>query len=63
MTSDSDPTFLPQSAGVGDQLSATAKLVRAMGGELVGQSFLIELGFLRGREKLHGPNVHAVLEF
>ena len=30
----------------------TAKLVRAMGGQLVGQSFLIEIGFLRGREKL-----------
>jgi len=47
----------------GGTAAATAKLVRAMGGELVGQSFLIELGFLGGRELLSGPNVHTVLKF
>ena len=47
----------------GGTAAATAKLVRAMGGELVGQSFLIEIAFLAGRDKLDGPNVHAVIEF
>lgn len=37
----------------GGTITASAELVRMAGGDLVGFSFLIELGFLNGREKLH----------
>lgn len=36
----------------GGTMQATAELVRRLGGEIVGYSFLIELAYLRGREKL-----------
>jgi len=47
----------------GGTAAATARLVREMGGEVVGKSFLIELSFLEGRGRLHSPDVHAVLTF
>lgn len=47
----------------GGTAAATARLVREMGGEVVGKSFLIELGFLDGRAKLESTDVHAVLTF
>lgn len=47
----------------GGTASATVGLVRALGAEVVGVQFLIELTFLNGREKLAGENVHAVLKY
>ncbi len=48
----------------GGTMKACCDLVRKMGGEIVGISVLIELGFLPGRELVqdHGL-VHAVLKF
>ena len=45
----------------GGTAAATATLVRRMGGELVGLSFLLELTFLEGRKRLDGFEFHAVL--
>lgn len=45
----------------GGTAAATASLVRRMGGELVGLSFLLELTFLEGRKRLDGFEFHAVL--
>jgi adenine phosphoribosyltransferase len=45
----------------GGTSAATAALVRRMGGNVVGCSFLIELAFLEGRKRLAGLDVHAVL--
>ena len=42
---------------------AAAGLVKRVGGQLVGLSFLIELNFLKGREKLAGETVHSVLQY
>ncbi|MBW2282866.1 MAG: adenine phosphoribosyltransferase [Deltaproteobacteria bacterium] len=42
---------------------ATAQLVRKMGALVIGKSFLIELGALNGRGKLHTSDVHAVLTY
>jgi adenine phosphoribosyltransferase len=42
---------------------ATAQLVRKMGALVIGKSFLIELGDLGGRAKLHTSDVHAVLTY
>ena len=38
----------------GGTAAATGQLVAELGAELAGYAFLVELGFLNGREKLHG---------
>src|SRR4029077_549391 len=38
----------------GGTMAATLKLVRRLGGAVVGAAFLIELAFLNGRERLRG---------
>lgn len=45
----------------GGTAQAAGKLVRRLGGELVGWSFLIELGFLPGRTRLEGAPAHSIL--
>jgi adenine phosphoribosyltransferase len=47
----------------GGTAKAAAGLVRKVGGEVVGLSFLIELDFLNGREKLAGEQVYSVLQY
>jgi adenine phosphoribosyltransferase len=47
----------------GGTARAAAGLVRRIGGHLVGLSFLIELNFLRGRDKLAGEDVYSVLQY
>ena len=47
----------------GGTAKAAAGLVRRLGGDLVGLAFLIELGFLKGREKLAGESVYSVLQY
>ena len=47
----------------GGTAKAAAGLVRRIGGELVGLSFLIELSFLKGRDKLGGEDVYSVLQY
>jgi adenine phosphoribosyltransferase len=47
----------------GGSAAATARLVERLGGEVVGIAFLIELGFLKGVEKLKGYDVFTIIEF
>jgi adenine phosphoribosyltransferase len=47
----------------GGTAAATTRLVRALGGEVVAASFLIELAFLDGRKALDGIAIEAVLRF
>jgi adenine phosphoribosyltransferase len=47
----------------GGTAAAVTKLVRQLGGDLVGLAFLVELGFLPGRQKLEGENLHVVLHY
>ncbi len=47
----------------GGTAQAAAKLVRAHGAQLVGFTFLIELDFLRGRERLANERVEALLHY
>lgn len=47
----------------GGTAKAAAGLVRRIGADLVGLSFLIELNFLKGREKLAGEEVYSVLQY
>jgi len=45
----------------GGTVEAAAALVRQAGGKLRGVSVLLELSFLRGRERLAGLDVHALV--
>jgi adenine phosphoribosyltransferase len=47
----------------GGTAKAASGLVRRIGGELVGLSFLIELNVLNGRAKLNGEEVYSVLQY
>jgi adenine phosphoribosyltransferase len=47
----------------GGTARATADLVKQLGGDLRGLSFLIELAALGGRGRLAGEDVHAVLTY
>ncbi len=45
----------------GGTAAATAQMVLQLGGEVVGLAFIVELGFLNGREKLSGFEVFSIL--
>ena len=47
----------------GGTAKAASGLIRRLGGDLVGLSFLIELNFLNGRDKLSGEDVYSVLQY
>jgi adenine phosphoribosyltransferase len=42
---------------------AAAQLIEALGGEVVGLSFVVELGFLNGRDALKGYEVCSLIEY
>jgi adenine phosphoribosyltransferase len=47
----------------GGTAEGAARLVRGQGAALLGFTFLIELDFLKGREKLQGERVEALLHY
>ena len=47
----------------GGTAAAVAELVESLGGTIAGLGFLIELEFLRGKEKLSKYNLHSVLKY
>lgn len=47
----------------GGTMEAACKLVEKLGAKVVQVSFLIELSFLKGREKLRGYDVHALVDY
>jgi len=47
----------------GGTAAAVTKLVKRLGGTVVGLAFLVELGFLPGRQKLEGEQLHVVLRY
>lgn len=47
----------------GGTAAAVAQLVESLGGQVVGMGFLIELEFLKGKEKLAKYNIHSVLKY
>ncbi len=47
----------------GGTASATVKLVEGLGGKVESLAFVIELSFLKGREKLRGYDVFSLLQY
>ena len=47
----------------GGTAQAVCKLVEKLGGEIVQCNFIMELGFLKGREKLNGYDVQSILSY
>jgi adenine phosphoribosyltransferase len=47
----------------GGTASAVARLVELLGGKVVGLGFVIELTFLRGRDKLGNHDVFSLLQY
>jgi adenine phosphoribosyltransferase len=47
----------------GGTVEAICRLVRQLGGEVVGACFIIELTFLGGRERLADLDLHALIEY
>jgi adenine phosphoribosyltransferase len=47
----------------GGTAAATVALAERLGGEIVGLAFIVELGFLGGREKLPGRNVASLITY
>ena len=47
----------------GGTAAAAIKLVRQLGGEVVGAAFAVELNFLKGRAKLPGVDVFSLLKY
>jgi len=47
----------------GGTMEAAVKLIEQLGGEVVQISFIIELDFLKGKEKLAGYDVHSLIHY
>jgi len=47
----------------GGTARALCELVEQLGGQVVACAFLVELAFLRGRERLEGYDVHALVAY
>ncbi|GCE04011.1 adenine phosphoribosyltransferase [Dictyobacter aurantiacus] len=47
----------------GGTVSASIELVEKMGGHIAGIAFLVELSFLKGRERLEGHDVFALIQY
>ncbi|MBX7219323.1 MAG: adenine phosphoribosyltransferase [Blastocatellia bacterium] len=47
----------------GGTAAAVVKLVEQLGGQVVGLTFVIELNFLNGREKLSNYHVHSLMRY
>ena len=47
----------------GGTMAAGCRLVEALGGQIVGIGFVIDLAFLNGREKLAGYDVFSLVEY
>jgi adenine phosphoribosyltransferase len=47
----------------GGTMAATLRLIEQLGGHVVGVAFLIELAFLKGREKLRQHQIHTLITY
>ena len=57
------PIFHDDLLATGGTAAATAKLIEKLGGEVALVSFVMELTFLNGREKLKGFPVKSIITY
>ena len=58
-----DVLIIDDVLATGGTAAAVAQLVESLGGRVAGLGFLIELEFLKGREKLSRYELHSVLKY
>ena len=58
-----DPNLIDDLLATGGTAAAAAALVQRLGAQILEVSFLIELGFLAGRDKLRNYPVHSVIVY
>src|SRR5262245_31035847 len=63
LTSDDRAIIIDDVLATGGTAAAAACLVRELGATIVGIGMVIELSFLKGREKLNGMPVHSLLKY
>ncbi len=56
-------TVIDDLLATGGSAQATARLVERLGGVVAGLGFVIELGFLNGRERLDGYDCHSLVHY
>ncbi|MGH7557618.1 MAG: adenine phosphoribosyltransferase [Gemmatimonadota bacterium] len=56
-------TVIDDLLATGGSARATARLVERLGAVVAGLSFVIELGFLKGRERLDGYDCHSLVHY
>ncbi|CAI6082469.1 adenine phosphoribosyltransferase [Cohnella sp. JJ-181] len=47
----------------GGTIATTIRLIEQLGGEIAGASFLIELSYLDGRDKLNGARIESLVQY
>jgi adenine phosphoribosyltransferase len=47
----------------GGTAAAVVRLVQKLGGEVIGLGFVLELDFLKGRDKLKGQKIYSLLQY
>jgi adenine phosphoribosyltransferase len=47
----------------GGTAEATVKLIEQLGGQVVGTTFMVELSFLKGRDKLAGYPIASLVDY
>ena len=55
--------FVDDLIATGGTVAASCRLVKRLGGEIVGLAFLVELSFLKGREKLKGYDLFSIIRY
>lgn len=63
ITKDQQVLIIDDLLATGGTAAAVANLVESLGGKIAGIGFLIELEFLKGREKLAKYDLHSVLKY
>jgi adenine phosphoribosyltransferase len=58
-----DVLIIDDVLATGGTAAAVARLVESLGGRVAGAGFLIELEFLKGRDKLSRYDLHSVLKY
>lgn len=56
-------TVIDDLLATGGSAQATARLVERLGGVVAGLGFVIELGFLKGRQRLDGYDCHSLVVY